>query len=532
MILWSGEYKQSGSSLTAVHQHYNLTRDHKQDQRLYDQHLPSTDTSYIPTVTSLSSILVASHTKASSPDLPIWDSCISSPPPFNLDDAFSWDEPLQLHVLSLLRIVSSQKIRLTLDGWYRLDLKLLDEFGALLQGERAKLITMGLVCELLDGTRVCSESTIRWRALHYDVWTDDVTTAKTIVGFDRSGSGGLEFKIDSVVAPLNRLYIRIVPEPHQALLALPVVIGPLSDITFDTGLFRMKDLDVVHRFPQCMPLDQETYRAFKLDIMNWYFMVQEGWHLGTPGKVWDSVLIISDMFAQDIIERPDCLEHCHLLDLSAGTGAAGLLVSSIYRRMFPDRYPNVKITLTDLPDALPLIDYNKQFNGITEDNVMVIPLGWGNEKDIQHIRHDTPPIDIIIASDLLYDPAHFSALIKTLSGLAVPGRTVIYLGYKRRGLKESDEHYFFDLCCKYFDIQTMYDGAGNDMNGGYSTKSNDDDGDDNDNTGVFMKRRLMEGGGWLGSLPSGFGNHDNDSVTRAFHQMGVKIYRLTPKQPY
>lgn len=76
---------------------------------------------------------------------------------------------------------------------------------------------------------------------------------------------------------------------------------------------------------------------------------------------------------------------------------------------------------------------------------------WGNRKEAKSIIQDVGPLDIIIASDLLYNFAHFSGLISTLLHLS-DKNTIIYLCYKQRSLTPQEEYSFFEQCVKYFVI--------------------------------------------------------------------------------
>lgn len=211
------------------------------------------------------------------------------------------------------------------------------------------------------------------------------------------------------------------------------------------------------------------------------------------------------------------------------TGTAGLLISFVYQYILSKQHHhrNINITLTDLPEALPLIHYNGQLNGIDTNNphITVAPLSWGRTKDIQHIRKTLPPIDIIIASDVLYEPANFAILVETLIKLSEPGRTVIYLGYKRRGLKQSDEQYFFDLCRDNFDIHPLRNGAGNDITDGKNgaDEINDMVPWEKRYGQLLIKRDRMDGLGWLGPYA-----HSSKSVP--FQQTNVQVYRLVRKR--
>ncbi|KAI8089510.1 putative methyltransferase-domain-containing protein [Halteromyces radiatus] len=434
--------------------------------------------------------------------------------------------------------------------------------------------------------------------------TDDTAHMANCTGFDHSSTGGLEFKITRNLWKINTatsnkegaptvatyatatkrttlpsvpFYMMIIPtfEPHQTIHALPLVVGPITirkypiyrsmissisqnttnaatntttttttRTTMATGYQQRHDKTGPISFDQIWMTttgcySQEMYRAFKVTTLDQYFIIKEGWNMGTPGKMWDSALVISDLFVQKIIEQPKCLEDCHLLDLSAGTGTAGLLISFLYQNM-SSIYRNIKITLTDLPDALPLITYNQNLNRIKPSScISVTPLSWGNKEDIQLVKKKAP-IDIIIASDVLYEPMNFAALVLTLVDLSIPGRTVIYLGYKRRGLKEADERYFFGLCHEHFDIQTLGYDDDNTSDCNYTSHYNNNRSTVYDEEIGWEKRygklkknkKRLDGEGWLGSFAQDWITKSNlDSIGQSYQQTGVHIYRLVRKLP-
>jgi hypothetical protein len=47
-------------------------------------------------------------------------------------------------------------------------------------------------------------------------------------------------------------------------------------------------------------------------------VIKEKWELGTPGKIWDSALVLSQMFAEMIQINPKKFDKVRILDLSAG----------------------------------------------------------------------------------------------------------------------------------------------------------------------------------------------------------------------
>lgn len=180
---------------------------------------------------------------------------------------------------------------------------------------------------------------------------------------------------------------------------------------------------------------------------------------------------------------------------------------------------HARITLTDLPEALGLLKHNMKtnFNNKPDSRIGVSALTWGNQSDASKVLA-RGKADIILASDVLYQPKLFPALIKSLVHLSTPGKTVIYLGYKRRGLQEADEKDFFDRAGKHFhidvlqrDIEEYQHPVEWEKSVGFVEKDHGD----------------LDGIGWLGrnacsrSEEVVFGGYSKES--------GVTVYRLVPK---
>jgi predicted nicotinamide N-methyase len=112
-----------------------------------------------------------------------------------------------------------------------------------------------------------------------------------------------------------------------------------------------------------------------------------------------------------------------------------------------------RVVLTDLKEALPLIKSNQQLNNI--DNVDVQTLKWGVKQNIDQVL-DSEGFNTIFVSDVLYNTCDFQSLINTLRQLTFERKdTAVYLGYKPRGLKISEERLFFNECKVYFNIEPL-----------------------------------------------------------------------------
>ncbi|KAI9493155.1 putative methyltransferase-domain-containing protein [Zychaea mexicana] len=464
-----------------------------------------------------------------------------------------------LHRLVLLRPFPHC---LTLDTWYRIDLEVVNELGLSLKGDRNASCRMHISCQLFvvdtdrgGLVRAPPELELSYRPLQVDAWDSSSLAVADQPGFHHNGQGGIEIKVSLIqdarcmmqYTTKAKYLVRIAPvsNAYQTVDALPLTLGSLElkkkppkmlatnaiewnmggneNIRSDT-IYRMFDLSSLHRFgggesdttTVSSPLSPSPATMAALDDR--YFVVKEIWKMGTPGKIWDSALVLSDMFAKKIMQEPTCLDGKHVLDLSAGTGCIGLLLGLLLRRSRPQH--TCRLTLTDLPEALGLIRENHRLNAGNNSNqsdqhIHIEKLCWGSAKEAKHLmKQQGGGPDIVLASDVLYDPKCFPLLVSTLKALCVPGKTVVYLGYKRRGLKREDENMFFNMAKESFDISAVpnIDDLGSPLEAVGWEKQNG-----------FMKRNYltMDGRGWLG--PAGC---SSDIFDEARQEGKVIIYRL------
>lgn len=146
------------------------------------------------------------------------------------------------------------------------------------------------------------------------------------------------------------------------------------------------------------------------------------------------------------------------------TGYIGIYIAKLHQN-----HPQPPIIiLTDTKEALPLLYENQTINQV---NVDINTLHWGKKKDARRITSATTnvtkfkpfhmtkktscPLDIVIASDLLYNAKDMVNLVQTFLDLCTYGKTVIYFGYKNRGLKEEELIQFFQLCRVHFHVDLI-----------------------------------------------------------------------------
>jgi hypothetical protein len=214
---------------------------------------------------------------------------------------------------------------IAIDKWNRIDLELVSELGLRPKGEKEMDCWLELNVELLvqDGKRiVISESlNIQIRPIQHDAW--DFSDSSGIAGFQYSTLGDFEYAISPKnkaasclrINKYHNCYLNIVPQnkSNQTVQVLPLVVGPISLNTasnlaqsqakwaLETASFH--STDSFHAY--CLP-DQS------------YLVIKEKWELGTPGKIWDSALVLSQMFAEMIQINPKKFDKVRILDLSAG----------------------------------------------------------------------------------------------------------------------------------------------------------------------------------------------------------------------
>ncbi|OAD03074.1 hypothetical protein MUCCIDRAFT_162671 [Mucor lusitanicus CBS 277.49] len=344
---------------------------------------------------------------------------------------------------------------------------LVNELDLALTGQQKSSCWLEVGCQLLvekDQSIIPSkECLIQCRPLQHDAW--DSTTASDIAGFQNDTVGDLEFMVSlqdegydssSTASNKPKYYVQIYPKQQQSsfIMAFPLMIGPISIAEPTTVQLRSQQPVLNDQWEQ-HAMSNAIYHGYRLQDSS-FLIIQEDWSLGTPGKMWDSALVLSQMITDRIKHNPDYFEKRCLVDLSAGTGCLGLLIAALYKNIYKDHQDTMPhITLTDLPDALNLIYQNRSYNHL-EGHTKVKPLEWGNYQDVQNLLLEGP-LHTVIASDVLYRPSTFYSLVQTLIWLCdeSENQVEIYVGYKRRGLLLCDEQKFFDLCAQSFEIITV-----------------------------------------------------------------------------
>ncbi|KAF9274215.1 hypothetical protein BGZ68_000860 [Mortierella alpina] len=243
-------------------------------------------------------------------------------------------------------------------------------------------------------------------------------------------------------------------------------------------------------------------------------LLNEIWNNVPQGRVWDSAFGMVELFSRAVTNgintsAPPLFAGKRILDLSAGTGLLGLYVaglaqieiesqlplpqtttlapfskpgptrvtpstpswSSVAQSQYtppltkaasvsPSFIPSTTVLMTDLPDAIDLINRN-----IITNRDRIAPnvkleakqLRWGNA----HLPSlGAECFDIVIASDVVYDRNSSKDLLDTLCGLCTSDRTTIYLGCKRRRQYRDLEEEFLQQARVHFRAEESVDDLG------------------------------------------------------------------------
>ncbi|KAL0066078.1 Ribosomal protein lysine methyltransferase [Marasmius tenuissimus] len=128
-----------------------------------------------------------------------------------------------------------------------------------------------------------------------------------------------------------------------------------------------------------------------------------------------------DPTAHSLVDR-DKLKECHILELGAGTGLLGIVLSPLIR----------KYTITDIDDLVPLIKKNVQLNVPEfpkDSNLVVTSLDWVTLQQVPPSKRPEvfafDPVDLVLVVDCIYHPSLLPSLLETLNFLAIPGTTTV-----------------------------------------------------------------------------------------------------------
>ncbi|KAF9325409.1 Methyltransferase-like protein 21D [Podila minutissima] len=330
-------------------------------------------------------------------------------------------------------------------------------------------------------TTIAQQLTLQVREMQSPQWND--AESLPFPGIGRNLSGGLEFRIlrndvpgcDHSKKLPTSCWIKISCPAvlPQIGAVVPLVLGPFSIKTLITSsgldfstadcsheIYRPIQIYALEFVPGPGTTTLASEAEVEVKATTRTMLVKEVWTNFVPqGRIWDSAFVMNDYFAKVVYDGVDhgaspLFARKRILDLSAGTGILGLCVAGL-AQLEQDASvtlaPHTSVIMTDLDEALGLLKLNIQANrhriapGVAME---ARKLEWGSKP---------PPgaFDVVLASDLVYQPYLLEKLLKTLHDLCTPGVTKIYLGYKPRGMDPIQETEFFATLRHDFSVHEL-----------------------------------------------------------------------------
>lgn len=172
-----------------------------------------------------------------------------------------------------------------------------------------------------------------------------------------------------------------------------------------------------------------------------FFVYECPFSIGIGGKVWDSSYVLVDYLLSSSESVGSnglkLLRGKRVVELGSGTGALGFTLS-----MFE---PSSCI-LTDLGNVVPLLTSNLELNCLIQPHQHVVQtlrnnfkcheLAWG-----VNTQHLSQQVDVIVASDVVYDPTLYEPLCNTLLSM-LNGTNICLMAHRHR---HPNDKLFFTL---------------------------------------------------------------------------------------
>jgi hypothetical protein len=173
--------------------------------------------------------------------------------------------------------------------------------------------------------------------------------------------------------------------------------------------------------------------------------IQEELNMETlGGKIWDASwhfsTFINDINNEKISTLTRRLESkCKVFEIASGCGLLAILLAK--------KYPNVELVLTEIPQVVERLQMNLRLNNVS--NALIKEYMWGDPIDVKNI-------DLVVATDVIYNDAYHKDLKKTIGLLFEqnPG-VVMIMAYKVRHDIIEDEFMNGLTCEELFNFENI-----------------------------------------------------------------------------
>ena len=161
----------------------------------------------------------------------------------------------------------------------------------------------------------------------------------------------------------------------------------------------------------------------------------------TGGAVWEGAIVMAEFFAAnpsllfDNASEGKPARARSIIELGSGTGFCGTALRCLQRHHAgsispPPASDGISFIVSDCPPNVPLMQSTIVRNA-TEDSGLAVAHPWGEDIPEESPIKPLIPFDLIIGTDLLYNPDSMDDLLKSLLALSGP-QTQIFLCWKER----------------------------------------------------------------------------------------------------
>ena len=145
---------------------------------------------------------------------------------------------------------------------------------------------------------------------------------------------------------------------------------------------------------------------------------------GCVSRVEEVIWKVAILLSKHLVAIRESIKGKRVVELGSGIGLVGIVAAALGA---------TESVITDVDDVLPLIENNIQINQ-QQNSAKAACLWWGNDSDMKAVTADQPPIDFLLAADVVYmqvaeDLINLAATFDNLAS----DTTQILLAYEHRG---------------------------------------------------------------------------------------------------
>ncbi|MDP2436179.1 MAG: hypothetical protein Q8P67_10585 [archaeon] len=175
----------------------------------------------------------------------------------------------------------------------------------------------------------------------------------------------------------------------------------------------------------------------------------------TGGAVWEGAVVLAEFFAGNphllFRDGRGLSQPCSIVELGSGTGFCGAALAVVQARHGGGRGGG--LVVSDMPPNVPLMEATLRRNGLSAEKATAEAHAWGEALP----EGWQVPADVVVGTDLLYNPDSTGALLASLRLLSGPS-TRVYLCWKER-FRFVEQEFLASLAPQAFRVEPLFHGS-------------------------------------------------------------------------